>query len=220
MSAFPCPWIYPYSPGAQWEIMPQGIYANTALKFCKLFNQYPANLWTLTYGLAPFSGSMVAPLTFSSTALNGGNVHLISVAPAVTATWMPGYYTWQCFVQLNSDATQRYYVSQGTITISPDLTISGTVDTRGKWQKILDEVDAMILATAGDTAEEITLGHGTIGSQTVKGWTRADLINFRDYAANEAAHEARVKNSKAGGPNPLFKYAVMGGSWQRLSLYP
>lgn len=217
-TVFPWPWLYPYSPGAQFEIEPQGIYANATLRFAKFFTQYPASTYTLQYGLAPYAGTLSGPITFSSVPLNGSDWHLISVLPATTKTWTPGRYTWQCFAQLNSDATNRDYISTGTIIVNPDLTLPGAVDTRGKWQKILDEIDDMIIATAGDTAEEVQIGRGTIAGQSIRGWSRLDLINFRDYAAHMAGNEARVKAARGGAPNPRYKYAVMGNQGPSVAL--
>lgn len=215
MDAFPWPWAFPYSPGIRWEIEPEGIYANSTLRFCKNFQATPASCWTLQYGLMPYAGTLSGPITFSSTPLNGGNIFLINVAPAVTATWKPGRYTWQCFAQAsgnNSDLTQRFFVSTGTIAVFPDLTQPGAIDTRGKWQRIVDEIEAMIFATAGDTAQEISIGRGTIAGQSIKGWTRADLTAFHDYALHMAGNEQRVKDRRGGAPNPRIKYAFMGGA--------
>lgn len=219
MEFFPWPWPYPYSPGARFEIEPQGIFANASLRFVKLFADFPATYWTLEYGLVPYAGAISGPIRFQSTQLNGSDWHLIDVEPPTTKNWLPGRYSWQCFAQVNPTGaaalgipvTSRVNISQGTIFVSPDLTIEGAVDTRGKWQKILDEIDAMILATAGDTQQEISMGRGTIAGQTIKGWTREDLIKFRDEALHHAGNEARIKAVKGGAPNPRFKYGVMGG---------
>lgn len=222
---FPWPWPYPYSPGARFEIEPQGIYANASMRFVKLLANFPAGFWTLQYGMVPYAGAISGPITFQSTQLNGSDWHLIDVEPPVTKNWIAGKYSWQCFAQVNSAGaaalgiplTSRVFISRGTIFVEPDLTNTGAVDTRGKWQKILDEIDAMILATAGDTQQEISMGRGTIAGQTIKGWTRQDLLNFRDYAAHEAGNETRIAAVKGGAPNPRFKYAVMGGQWQGMA---
>ena len=216
MEFFPWPWIYPYSPGAQFEIEPPGIYANSTLRFCKLFPQYPAGLWTLQYVLVPYAGTRQGPITFQSTQLNGSEWFLVSVPASVTTTWQPGRYTWQCFAQsiqgVNACYPDRFYVSQGTIIVFPDLTNTGAVDTRGKWQKILDEIDDMILETAGNPMEEVAIGRGTIAGQTLKGWDMERLVNFRDYALHMAGNEQRIKDIRGGAPNPRYKYAVMIGS--------
>lgn len=214
MTAFPWPWQYPYSPGVQYEIEPEGLYANSTLRFCKQFPCFPATQWTLQYGLTPYAGQLSGPLTFQGTSLNGGDIFLVNVPPAVTATWQKGRYQWQCFAQasgVNPDLTQRLFVSTGTIAVFADLTAPGAQDTRTKWEKILDEVDDMILATAGDTAEEISIGRGTIAGQSIKGWKREDLIQFRDYAAHMAGNDQRIRDRRGGAPNPRVKYAVMGG---------
>lgn len=216
---FPWPWPYPSSPGAQFEIEPQNIYANATMRFVKLFTQFPAGLWTLEYGMVPYAGATTGPITFKSTQLNGSEFFLIDVPPTVTKLWIPGKYSWQCFAKvtdegvtvLGIDPSTRIFISRGTIIIDADLTTVGATDTRTKWQKILDEIDAMILATAGDTQQEISMGRGTIAGQSIKGWTRQDLINFRDYAAHQASNDTRIQARKGGAPNPRVKYAVMGG---------
>lgn len=211
---FPWPWLYPYSPGVQFEIEPNGIYANSTLRFCKLFPQYPATLWTLQYGLVPYAGTLQGRISFSSTPLNGGDIFLVQVDAPTTAAWAPGRYTWQCFAQSvegNPCFPDRFFVSTGTIIVFPDLTSVANADTRGKWQKILDEIDAMILSIAGDTQEEIAIGRGTIAGQTLKGWDRENLIAFRDYAMHQAGNEQRIRDIRGGAPNPRYKYAVMKG---------
>jgi len=219
---FPTPWIWPYSPGVAWEIEPSGIYANSTLRFCKILEQYPATYWTLEYGMVPWAGATTGPILFDSAPLNGGNIHLIDVVPAVTAQWAPGRYSWQVFAQVTSDGatalgidpTTRNYLSKGLISVFPDLTTAGAVDTRGRWQKILDEIDQMIESIAGDTQEEISIGRGTIAGQSLKGWDREKLLAFRDYAMHMAGNEQRIKNGQAGAPNPRYKYAVMTGGGQ------
>lgn len=220
MLPFPWPWPYDYSPGAAWEIEPQGIYNNATLIFCKNLQSFPATYWTLQYGLVPWSGRLSGPILFSATSLNGGNVQLVNVPPSVTKQWMAGKYTWQCFAQITQagstalglDISTRTFVASGTIIVFQDLTNSGAVDTRGKWQKIVDEIEAMILVVAGDTQEEIAIGRGTIAGQTLKGWDRDKLIAFHDYALHMAGNEARIKAVRGGAPNPRFKWAVMTGS--------
>lgn len=215
MTAFPWPWASQYSPGIRWEIEPEGIFANSTLRFCKLFECFPATQWTLQYGLTPTAGQISGPITFNSVPLNGGNIFLIDVAPAITATWKPARYTWQCFRQAsgtNTDLTQRFFVSTGTIIVSPDLTLPGSQDTRGPWQKIIDSFDEMIQATSLDTAYEIAIGRGTIAGQNIKGWTKQELVAFHNYALHMAGNEQRIKNRQGGAPNPQFKFGVMSGS--------
>lgn len=213
--AFPWPWAFEYSPGIRWEIEPPGIFANSTLRFCKNFEFYSAQQWTLQYGLMPYAGQVSGPITFQSVPLNGGNLFLIDVPPAITATWKPGRYTWQCFRQAsgtNVDLTQRFFVSTGTIIVQADLTAPGAVDTRGRWQKIVDAFDAMMLETAPDTAYEVAIGRGTIAGQSIKGWTKQELIAFHDYALHMAGNESRIKARRGGAPNPRYKYAFMTGA--------
>lgn len=219
-ASFPWPWAYNYSPGLQWEIEPAGIYQNSTLRFCKQFPCYPAPDWVLQYGLTPYAGTLQGPITFQSTQLNQSDFQLIQVEPAITSQWKPGRYSWQCFAKITSqgatdlgiDPSTRYFVSTGTIVVSQDLTLPGSCDTRTKWQKIRDEIEDMIIATAGDTAWEIAIGRGTIAGQSIKGWERKDLIAFHDYAQHMAGNDDRIQNRRGGAPNPRTKYAVMGGS--------
>jgi len=221
MPPFPWPWAFDYSPGAIYEIEPDGLYANATLRFCKNFEIYPATYWTLQYGLVPYAGALSGPITFQSAPLNGGNIQLINVLPSITKAWAVGRYTWQCFAQVTSagatalgiDPSTRYFVSTGTIVVFPDLTQPGAVDTRGKWEKIVDEIEAMLLDTAGWTQQKISMGRGTIAGQSIEGWTKEDLIKFHDYALHMAGNEARIKARRGGAPNPRIKYGVMSGQW-------
>lgn len=225
MDLFPWPWLYPYSPGVMFEIEPAGIYQNATLRFCKNLWNYPASYWTLQYGLVLKAGQMSGPILFSSVPLNGGDVQLIQVEPAITKTWVPGTYQWQCFAQVTSagatalgiDPSTRNYISTGTIVVFADLTSVGALDTRGKWQQIVAEIEAMILATAGYTSQKIAIGRGTIAGQSIEGWTRHDLIAFHNYALEMANNEQRIKDRRGGAPNPRVKYGVMGGAQQGLA---
>lgn len=212
------PWQYP--PAAKWLIEPPGLYRGATLWFCKLFEFYPATDWTLNYGLVPQAGQLSGPILFSSVPLNGGNVHLVTVPAAITAAWAAQKYEWQLFARVTSqgatnlgiDPTTNVYLSTGQIVVFPNLTVAGAVDSRGKWQKILAEIEAMILATAGDSQQEVSIGRGTIAGQSIKGWTRQELIAFHDYALHMAGNETRIRNRRGGAPNPRVKYGVVGGS--------
>ena len=177
MDGFPWPWPYLYSPGIQWEIEPEGLFCNSTLRFCKNFPAWSAQLWQLQYGLMPYAGQTSGPITFQSTALNGGPLFLVTVPPAITSAWKPGRYTWQCFREASGAARTRssaVFVSTRTIIVQQDLTAPGAVDTRGRWQQIIDAFDAMLLETTPDTAYEIALGRGTIAGQNIKGWTKVE----------------------------------------------
>lgn len=212
---FPWPWAYPYSPGAPYEIEPPGIYAGASLRFCKNWECYAAPDWKLQYGLAPYAGTMSGPILFESVPLNGGPLQLVNITPDLTKAWKPGRYTWQCFaVYIGTDTNltgTRNYVSTGTIVIFADLTQPGSTDTRGPWQKIYDEIQSMLLDTSGDAAMEIAIGRGTIAGQSIKGWTKMELIAYADYALHQAGNEQRVRDRRGGAPNPRYKYAVMNG---------
>jgi hypothetical protein len=211
---FPWPWGFPYSPGAQYEIEPSGIYAGATLRFCKLFEQFPSGFWTLQYGLVPFSGKLSGPILFTSTQMNGSEWHLVDVPADVTKAWVPGKYRWQCYAQANSQnpyPNARHFVSTGIINVFANLYDSAAVDTRGKWQRILAEIEALLEKIATDPVEEVSIGRGTIAGQTLKGWDREKLIAFHDYALHMAGNETRIQNIRGGAPNTRYKWAVMMG---------
>lgn len=220
MDDFLLPWIFPYPPAARWLIEPSGLYAGATLKFCKQFPYLSAQNWTLNYGLVLKSGQVAGPVLFSSAPLSeGSSIFLVNVLPAITAPWTPGLYEWQSFAKVTTlgaetlgiDPTTNQFVSTGQITVFPNLTTVGSYDSRGPFQRILDEIDALILSTAGDPMMEISIGRGTIAGMSTKGWTKKDLIEYRDYYANLAANETRIRNRRGGAPNPRVKYANMGG---------
>ena len=226
MDFWPFDWGYPYSPGLRWEIEPEGIYQNATLRFLKLFPNYAPQQWTLQYGLVPIRGQLSGPITFSSVPWpNNGDYFLIQVPASITKAWAPTNYQWQCFAQAsgtNPYPLARHFVSTGVIQVFEDLTSAGASDSRTRWERILDEVDAMIFATAGNPMEEVAIGRGTIAGQTLKGWDMEKLVAFRDYALHMAGNERRVKDRRGGAPNPRYKYAVMtaGGNGYAYNGYP
>lgn len=220
MPLIPTPGFSLGDEGLLYEIAPAGIYQGATLYFRKNLPLFPAQFWTLEYGLVPTSGKLSGPLTFQSVPLgDGGDIQVVDVPSTITKTWAPGNYTFQVYAQITAAGvtalglpiTTRKYLSTGSIRVFADLTSAGAVDTRGFYTRIVDELDAMILATAGDTQQKISIGRGTIAGQSIEGWNREQIIALRDYYFELAQNEIRVRNRRGGAPNPRIKYAFMGG---------
>jgi len=115
--------------------------AGTSLIFTRSFGSYPADTWTLSYALR---NTTAAPIDITATA--DGKTHSINEAIAITETWTAGDYAMRGYV---TDGTDRHLVYDGRITIAPYLAGEMAIDTRTHARKMLDAIEAGLIAAAG-----------------------------------------------------------------------
>lgn len=159
-------------------------------------SDFPAPTWTLSYVLIRLqTGGLKITITAAADSTN----HLIDVAPATTALWLPGEYQWNSTV---TDGTDRHQVGEGRLTVTPDYSQAADgEDLRTTARKTLDALESAILklATAQDTA-----GKGSITSWSAEGLsiTRSSpdlllraLTDMRDRYLIIVRNEERAKGA-------------------------
>jgi hypothetical protein len=114
------------------------LVAGDTLNFTTAGGDYPASAgWSLAYKLIPRTSGSVITITSSAS----GDDHLVQAAPATTAAWAAGTYSWVCYA---SKSGERQTLQQGTCTIRPDPGVVTTLDNRSSARKALDAMDAAL----------------------------------------------------------------------------
>lgn len=99
-----------------------------------------ASGWTL---FIRFAGVAANGTPFSLTSTPNGDAHRIQVTAAASASWVPGEYGWNSWVE--NGAGERHSVSSGTVTIKPNpQTIAAGTDQRTHARKMLDAIEAVL----------------------------------------------------------------------------
>lgn len=148
-------------------------------------SDYPAGTWTLSYTLLNSTDKI------SITAGASGTTHAVSVAAATTAGYKPGIYKFQGYV---SNGSSRYKVREGSIAVIADFASAKTLDTRSGARKVLDAVEAEILArTTGGASVEYS-----IGSRSLKKEPLAELVKLRDKYLSIVRSEENAERASKG----------------------
>lgn len=152
------------------------------LEFTKSISAYPASAgWVLSYRLVLKSG--VGHITFDATASDDD--HVVSVAAATTAAWVPGTYTWFSWVTLGADV---HNVEQGETELLPNpRTATTSLDLRSAAQTALDNVRATIRGTASTNV----LLYSIAGRQ-LQHYAIADLIKLESKLQRDVQSEQQV----------------------------
>lgn len=172
----------------QWR-EPIQFVAGDSLIFQRSLAQYPPSAgWSLLYELR----GVAQPISFASTP--SGNVHQINVASAVTAQWLPGDYVLTGFAILA--AGERHQIYYGDLPIYADATQApGIGDMRTHAQKMVDLLESVMLAKAGDD-----LAASSIGETHFKYLTPAELRLEHGYWKSVRQQEIARERAKAGLP--------------------
>ena len=154
----------------------------------------PAAGYTLTYRLVRRDAAGTA-ITFSATA--SGDLYAVSVAPATTATWTPGTYTWAAYA---SKAGERYTVASGELVIKADpATVTAPYDNRSHARKVLDAIQAVLENRATTDQQQVSIAGRTLTRIPV-----AELLVLRDRYRADVANEDAATRMAAGSKNPRF----------------
>lgn len=124
-------------------IEPTSVRAGDSLAWTKTLDDYPATAWTLKYAFKN------ASLGFEITATASGSDHAVLVTPTTSAAYTAGTYAWQARVTNIADATLKYTVDAGELTVAASLftTVStDPLDVRTFARKMLDQVELALLA--------------------------------------------------------------------------
>ena len=163
-------------------------------QFNTTVSDFPASAgWTLTYRLVPEKGAGAA-ITFNNSGISGDD-YVVQVAAATTAAYAAGDYSWAAYVLKSGE---RHTVDKGEVTLVPDPGVVSTpYDSRSFARKMLDQIEAALLAF-----QDASVKSYTIGSRSM---TREDVPNIlvmRDRWLWEVKNENDTAQIAAGLGNP------------------
>lgn len=157
------------------------------LDFLTTVEDYPpADGWTLKYRLVP----RVSGTAITITAATEGTDYRVQEAPATTAAWTAGEYTWTSWVEKSG---ARYTVDQGLVTLKVNPATISAYDGRSHARKVLDAIDAVIESRATQDQMEYA-----INGRSLKRTPIADLIKMRQHYAAEVKREEKAASLAAG----------------------
>lgn len=105
---------------------------------------------------------------------------------------------------VNVATTERLLIDSGSVEIKPNLQVAdGSVDLRSDSEKLLQEVQALILKLVqnGGTIEY------SIGNRRARKFDLAELRALESQLLTRVRREERAKKIKAGLPNPRNSFA-------------
>lgn len=156
---------------------------------------YPATSgFTLKYQIIPRtqdSGSAIA-----ITATTDGDVYVISVPPTTTATWEPGEYSFQSWVEKPGF---RYPVDSGLLTVLTDPVLLDTLDERTQAEIALADCKAAFAnfqSTGGRVKRYV------IGSREMEFDSGGDILVLINYWQAQVTRERAAKAVHDGKPDP------------------
>lgn len=158
--------------------------------------------YALTYRLIPrTSGSAITITTIAS-----GDDFRAYVAPAVTATWTAGEYSWAAYV---TKAGDRWTVDEGTCTIKVDPATVAAYDGRSEAQIALE---AAIAALANYTATGGRVRRYAIAGREMEYANAADLLKEVNYWQSVVNREQAAEAVRKGQADPRRVYIRMSNA--------
>lgn len=132
---------------------PTEIRAGDTVQWQRPCNDYQPSLgYTLSYVLVnrfgnfAVSGSMIVP---------GSQNYQVTVPAAVTASWTPGWYRWQAYINDSATPPNRFTIGEGKVEVLPNLqTATGGFDDREPDEITLDNINALIQGKATQDVRE------------------------------------------------------------------
>lgn len=172
--------------------MIDSIIVGDTLDFETEVPDYPAtDGWTLYFRLVPRVAGAAITIT-CATAANGID-YRAQVAPATTATWTAGEYTWNSYV---AKSGARYTVEDGQVTLLPDPGVTtAPFDNRSHARKTLAAIEAVIEGRASQDQMEYS-----IGDRSLKRMPIVDLLMFRTQYRAEVRREDNDERIANGQP--------------------
>lgn len=165
------------------------LVAGDTLDFVTSVPDYlPSAGYTLKYRLIPRTSGSAIVLT----ATTSGEDYRVTVAPATTANWASGEYSWSAWVEKTGE---RHTVDSGILRVDDDPGVVAAYDGRTDARKILDSLMALYVShSAGNgLASEYT-----IAGRSMKFRSVADLLGQIDYWKRQVADEDRAAKIAAG----------------------
>ena len=163
---------------------PLELVAGNSWKWTRDLSDFPASVWTLTYYFRNAANK------FNAVASADGDTHSVSVAPATTAAYVAGTYTWEAYA---TDGTDRYLADSGSLVVTADLSVDEVNDLRSHWQIVLDNVEAVIQNRA--TKDQLSY---SISGRSLQRMPIADLMDLYNKAKAEVLKVENQERARAG----------------------
>lgn len=184
---------------------PQEFAAGDTLSFRRRLAKFPpTDGWSLKYEMR--GGAQ--PIEFVSTADTTPDSHLVNVAASVTSLWLPAEYNLAGYAINGGERHQIYFAP---LLVSEDLSAApGDEDQRTFAQKMVEQLEATMLAKAGDDLARSAQGDTGFWYLTPEQLERSHAYWTR-VRRNETAKE-NAKNGRATGyrTRPLFRVVPSG----------
>lgn len=174
---------------------PGNLIAGDTAKWVRALPDYPADEgWLLTYTLV----SAAQRYTFGATAL--GADHLVTVAAATTAAYVPGDYTWRAQA---SKAGEVYTVGSGRVVVQASF--GAATDARSQARRTLDAIEATLEGRATSATESYA-----IAGREMRFFKPAELLMLRDKYRAEVAREDAAARVASGMRDPRRVFVRFG----------
>jgi hypothetical protein len=155
--------------------------AGDTLRYTVTLADYPADVWTLHYRLAP--RLLGAAITITAGA--SGAAHAVTVSAATTAGWVDGPYT--CTAWVTNAGGDRHSIDSetGPLTIRPNpATLAAGTDTRSTAEKSLAAVQALLAGKADSGVESYQ-----IAGRQLSSYPLGDLLRLESKLKREIDFE-------------------------------
>jgi len=174
--------------------IPERLVAGDTWTWKDSFSDFPNSSWTLTTEVV---GSSTDLGTFTASA--SGSQFLTTVAPATTASWAAGDYSYQQIIT-NDTTGERHVVAEGWLTVVADLATATSHDGRSHTKIVLDALEATIQGKA--SKDQLSY---SIAGRSLMRMSANELITWEErYRARWAQELAELRRSKGlSGPSKI-----------------
>ena len=169
-----------------------------AWKKDKLYNDYPLDLYSLSYEFNLVDGSTASNFTLTATEAN--NTYYIEESS--TTSYTKGEYNWVEYITRTSDSA-RIKLSEGFIEIQENYATTNS-SVRSHAKKVLDAIEAVIENRA--TMDQSSM---SIAGRSLSRLSIDELLLFKDRYKAEYLKEvkkARINNNKSAGNNIKVRF--------------
>jgi hypothetical protein len=166
---------------------PTEIVAGDSIDFTRTLPDYPASQgWSLKYVLRGGADA----ITFTSTA--SGDDHVIAVAPAVTALWLPADYSIEGFAENGADR-HTFYLSHLNVLTNTEVTDPAETQTHA--QRMLASLESQLEKMA-----QSDIIDSSVEGTEIRREQRKEIYQLRAKYRRERQAEIARDNARNGRP--------------------
>jgi hypothetical protein len=171
------------------------LVAGDTLDFTDEVPDYPpSDGWTLKYRLIPqFTSPAQTPIEL--TASTSGETYVVQAAPATTALWAAGTYTWARWVEKTGARQTLDPLVPSLDVIADPSTAAAGYDPRTTAAKIVADLEAALTASAGSNGE---IEEYSINGRSVRYRKREDILRDLSYWRTRLFGEEEAERMRQG----------------------